>query len=72
MDNPAVEREGSGYNERESLRYALLRVGLKLNGDALEDLLPQVRMIRRNGARVSELDLSALEPGLSFDARWKT
>jgi hypothetical protein len=72
MGDPVGEREGSGYDERESLRYAFLRVGLKLNDDALEDLLPQVRMIRRNGVRVSELDLSTLEPGLSFDARWKT
>lgn len=71
MDDPEVQRGSSGYDERESLRYALLRVG-RLDDDALEDLVPQVRMIRRNEARLGELDLSALEPGLVFDARWKT
>ncbi len=71
MDDLEVQRGSSSYDERESLRYALLHVG-RLDDDALEDLVPQVRMIRSNEARLRELDLSALEPGLVFDARWKT
>lgn len=70
--NPEFDRGSSGCDERESLRCALLRVGLRVDEDVFEALVPQVRMIRRNGARLGELDLSALEPKLTFDARWKT
>lgn len=72
MDDPAIDKASLAYDERESLRYALLRVGLQLDDGALEDLLPQARMIRENQARLGALDLSALEPGLVFAARWKT
>ncbi len=66
-----VDSKSSDYDERESLRYALLRVGLRLGDDALDKLVPQARMVRKNDARIGELDLSVIEPGLVFDARWK-
>lgn len=65
------DQRSSGYNERESLRYAFLRVGLELDDDALEKLVPQAQALRRNSARIAELELSMIEPGLVFDARWR-
>lgn len=64
-------RQVSHYDERESLRHALLRVGLELDGQAVDALIPQARMLRQSVALVGQLDLSAIEPGLAFDARWK-
>lgn len=66
-----LDQESSGYNELESLRHAFLRVGLELNDDALEKFVPQAQALRRNSARMAALELSAIEPGLVFNARWK-
>lgn len=66
-----LDQENFDYNERESLRHAFLRVGLELNDDALEKLVPQSQALRRNSAQMSALELSTIEPGLVFDARWK-
>jgi hypothetical protein len=66
-----IDSESSSNDERESLRYALLRVGLRLDDDTLDKLVPQARMLQENGARVGELDLSTIDLGLVFDARWK-
>ena len=66
-----LDRGSSGYNELESLRHAFLRVELKLNDDALEKLVPQAQALQRNSARMAALELSAIEPGLVFNARWK-
>ncbi len=66
-----LDRGSSGYNELESLRHAFLRVELKLNDDALEKLVPQAQALQRNSARMAALELSTIEPGLVFDARWK-
>ena len=66
-----LDRGTSGYDERESLRCALLRVGLELDDGALSKLVPQALMLRENAARIAALDLSTIEPGLVFDARWK-
>lgn len=65
-----LDQGSSGYNERESLRYSFLRVGLELDDDALEKLVPQAQVLRRNSARMAALELSTIEPGLVFDARW--
>ncbi|PLS84522.1 MAG: hypothetical protein CYG60_17515 [Actinobacteria bacterium] len=69
--NPVIDRKSSDYDEREGLRYALLRVGLRLDDDALDKLVPQARALQRNGAQMVTLDLSKIEPGFVFDARWK-
>jgi len=42
-----------------------------LDDDALEKLMPQAQALRRNSARIAELELSMIEPGLVFDARWR-
>lgn len=67
-----IHFRSSSYDERESLRYALLQVGLRLDDDELDKLVPQARMLRENGSRLGKLDLPDIGPGLVFDARWKT
>lgn len=66
-----LDQGSPGYNERETLRYAFLRVGSELNDDVLEQLVPQAQALRRHSARIAALELSTIELGLVFDARWK-
>lgn len=65
------DQENPDLNERENLRHAFLRVGLKLNDDTLEKLAPQAQALRSSSVRIAALDLSSIEPGYVFDARWK-
>lgn len=65
------DQENSDLNERENLRHAFLRVGLELSDDTLEKLVPQAQALRSSSVRIATLDLSSIEPGSVFDARWK-
>lgn len=65
------DQENSDLNERENLRDAFLRVGLELSDDTLEKLVPQAQALRSSSVRIAALDLSSIEPGSVFDARWK-
>jgi hypothetical protein len=65
------DQENSDLNERENLRHAFLRVGLELSDDTLKKLVPQAQALRSSSVRIAVLDLSSIEPGSVFDARWK-
>lgn len=65
------DQENPDLNERENLRHAFLRVGLELSDDTLEMLVPQAQALHSSSVRIAALDLSSIEPGSVFDARWK-
>lgn len=64
-------REENRCAELESLREAFLRVGLDLKEEELAKLAPQLRVLHKNIDRISNLELSDIEPQMIFDPRWR-